>query len=272
MTSPVDRTTAQPRTQTDPWVERDVAPLAKASRLHAEQPEAGLLWVLAGRVVVQHREQFRDVRPGTVVSYRLGDPLAWTAPEGALVRWSGRPVKLAAGEVASWTANLAVEVPTAEEEVAAVEPRRRGIYATAAIAATWVVALTVAWCYHHAQSDVESGAVRRAAPATPVPGALAAEERTARARAAEAIFAEAGHAQPAAVVPVSRKSNSVYVNVVHAVEEDVPTAAYQSAVDATFAKWPDVGLVRVVLVDGSPWAQVVYERGSHAVTDFRDGR
>jgi hypothetical protein len=150
LTSPAEHASPSQRTLVDPWVERALEPSEAAPRrVHPEQPDHGLLWVLTGGVTVRRGSRSREVRPGSVVSYRVGDALTWSAGEGTRVRWSARPVTLEPGEVASWTANLALEIPPTETTA----PRRRaGIYATAAIALSWILALTVAWCYDQAQA------------------------------------------------------------------------------------------------------------------------
>jgi hypothetical protein len=142
----------------DPWVEREVpaqpAPAPRA--LHADQPESGLLGVLSGGVTVTREGRSREVRPGTVVTYRLGPALAWSARPDTRVRWSARPVRLEAGEVASWTSDLAVEVPA--ETAVPSRRRRRGALAATAIALSWAVALLVAWCYDRAHARHETAA------------------------------------------------------------------------------------------------------------------
>jgi hypothetical protein len=141
----------------EPWTERGIEPVGSADRIAGDQPERGLLWVVEGAVTVTRRGRAHEIRRGSVAAYRLGGGLLWTAPDGTRVRWSPRAVRLEPGEVAPWTVDLALDVPPSD---APPERPRRRTFALLAIAMSWAVALTVAWCYdqaHGTRMETRSG-------------------------------------------------------------------------------------------------------------------
>ena len=141
------RTRATPPAEA--WTEHGIEPVGSAERLTPDQPESGLLWVVEGSVTVSRQGRAHEITRGSVAAYRLGGGLTWSVGEGTHVRWSRRAVRLEAGHVAPWTADLALDVPAGT--ISPDRPHRK-MYAMMAIALSWVVALTVAWCYDQAHS------------------------------------------------------------------------------------------------------------------------
>jgi hypothetical protein len=151
---------------TDPtsgaWEESTLAALAETPRLAANQPDHGLVWVTRGRLTVTTAGLGTlELAKGSVVAYRLGDSLSWTASPGSHVRWCRREVRLREGEVQPWTP------PSRTDEPVVLAPRRRPWMAIASIALLWVGAVTVAWCVSGAHgSRVADRAERLGQPAT----------------------------------------------------------------------------------------------------------
>jgi hypothetical protein len=134
------------------WADAGVEPTSEALRLAPEQPEHGLLWVTRGSLTLTRAGRAHEVRKGTVIAYRLGGGLAWSAPQGTHVRWCAREVGVAPGQVAPWTSDLVLDgpVPTGT--------KRRPLYLVATVAVAWLFAIAVAWCYDmaHAQRLAEA--------------------------------------------------------------------------------------------------------------------
>jgi hypothetical protein len=147
------------------WADRVVLADATSERLFAEQPEQGLLWVVGGCVTVSRDGVAREIPAGSVVAYRLAPTLEWRAAPGTRVRSSERPVRVAAGGIQPWTADLTLDVP----QVDAARGRRRRRFMTAlTVAMAWIVAIAVAWCYSdsHAQRlDTSAVPLREASTA-----------------------------------------------------------------------------------------------------------
>jgi hypothetical protein len=252
----------------DPWAERDLGATACAEALHPEQPESGFLWVLSGGVTVARDGAIREVRPGTVVTYRRGPRLTWSAREGTRVRWSARSVRLEAGDVASWTADLALDLPAQPETAAArARPRRRAA-AAVAIALLWSVALLVAWCYDRAHAR------HTLAPYAPT-GAprLSDAEAAARATAVRAAFEAHGFDVN---VPLMHAPRSALVEIVERPMSDpeldgLVASLRPAAADALDAA-PGLSRVQVTVRRATvgdektplPWANVVFPSGGEA--------
>jgi hypothetical protein len=143
-----------PKAEAPSWVDRALEACDGASRLADDQPPSGLLWVVTGSVVV--REGKRDPREavrGSVVSYRLGPDLAWTATAGTKVRWSERPVALEAGRVDTWTSDLVAESFGVPDAVKPPPPKRSTL--VVGVLGLWAVAITLAWCYKSTMASRE---------------------------------------------------------------------------------------------------------------------
>jgi hypothetical protein len=139
------------------WEESTLEALESVPRLSSEQPDHGLVWVTRGRLTVTPaRGAPLELPKGSVVAYRLGETLAWTAAAGSHVRWCRREVRVREGEVQPWTPPVKGEEGVAGDLVA---PRRRPWLAIASIALLWIVGITVAWCVgttHSARVEVRS--------------------------------------------------------------------------------------------------------------------
>ncbi len=138
--------------------------------------------MVGGSLTVARGARRHSIPMGSVVAYRLGPGLSWSASPGTRLRWSARPVRVSAGDVMPWTADLALDVPQVD---AAHGRRRRRFLASLAVAMAWIVAIMVAWCYSdtHAQRGDEQ---RRAGAANLRPPTPAEAAQTA------AIVAEFG--------------------------------------------------------------------------------
>ncbi len=152
------------------WVDASIDKVEAAARLSGDQPGKGLLWVTRGRLHVRTATGgVLEVPQGTVVSYRLGDGLQWTAGPGTRVRWCLREVSVLDGEAETWTPGK-----SPDEAMPAV-PRRRPWMSFAAILLVWIAAAAVAWCYGRAQAGQVTDFQSRALKAAPVvPGSAAA--------------------------------------------------------------------------------------------------
>lgn len=126
------------------WVEATLNPSDRVERLGSLQPEAGLLWVARGQVTVHSSKKSEELQKGSVVAYRLGGSLGWSAREGALVRWCARDVRVAPGEARRWTEDLALQLPALKSP-----PRKqgRGPAALVVLAVVAVGALGAAWVH-----------------------------------------------------------------------------------------------------------------------------
>jgi hypothetical protein len=123
------------------WSDAGVETTSNVERLSPEQPERGLLWVTRGSLTLTRGGRVHEVRKGTVIAYRIGGGLTWSAPEGTHVRWCAREVGVGPGQVAPWTSELSLDGPVP------AAPRRRPLYVVAVVAVAWTFALGVAWCY-----------------------------------------------------------------------------------------------------------------------------
>ena len=129
------------------WSDAGVETASPVERLSPEQPEHGLLWVTRGSLTLTRAGRVHEVRKGTVVAYRLGGGLTWSAAEGTHVRWCSREVGVGPGQVAPWTSELSLDGPIP------AAPRRRPLYVAALVAAAWILAIGVAWVYGRAHSQ-----------------------------------------------------------------------------------------------------------------------
>jgi hypothetical protein len=128
------------------WSDAGIEPVTAGERLAPEQPECGLLWVTRGSLTLTRGGRVHEVRKGTVIAYRLGGGLAWSAPDGTHVRWCARDVSVGAGHVAPWTSELVLDGPVPPPQ------RRRASYIVATVALAWAFAIGVAWCYDNAHA------------------------------------------------------------------------------------------------------------------------
>lgn len=169
MTTPT-RPSATVESRSGAWIDGRLERVEGVARLSSEQPDHGLVWVTRGHLLVRREDgPLLEVAQGSVVAYRLGDGLTWTAGPGTHVRWCWRDVRLAEGQAEAWTPSKA-----AEDESIAAAPRRRPWFSLAAIVLVWIGAAAVAWCYGNAHTGlIKDEQDRLAALAPKIEGAEA---------------------------------------------------------------------------------------------------
>ena len=128
------------------WSDAGIERASGVERLSPEQPDRGLLWVTRGSLTLTRAGRVHEVRKGTVIAYRVGGGLTWSAAEGTHVRWCSREVGVGPGQVAPWTSELSLDGPVL------AAPRRRPLYVVSLVVAAWIFAIGVAWCYGSAHS------------------------------------------------------------------------------------------------------------------------